>query len=96
MSFDMMKKPLFRVTSAEKSTFSPAESTSALPLAQEAEAGELKLEEAASGGLGRHLGLFSTTFLVYVRPPCLTDVANDKQNRPYHWHWHLLNSLFSR
>lgn len=62
-----MKKPFFRVTSAEKtSTFSPTESTTALPLGQEAEAGELKLDEATSGGLGRHLGLFSTTFLVYV------------------------------
>ena len=28
--------------------------------------GELSLEEDTSGGLGRHLGLFSTTFLMYV------------------------------
>ena len=27
--------------------------------------GELTLEEDAAGGLGRHLGLFSTTFLMY-------------------------------
>lgn len=29
-------------------------------------AGELALEESAAGGLGRHLGLFSTTFLMHV------------------------------
>jgi hypothetical protein len=28
--------------------------------------GELSFEETTSGGLGRHLGLFSTTFLMYV------------------------------
>jgi hypothetical protein len=28
--------------------------------------GELSLEEAANGGLGRHLGLFSTTFLMWA------------------------------
>lgn len=27
--------------------------------------GELTLEEDAAGGMGRHLGLFSTTFLMY-------------------------------
>jgi hypothetical protein len=26
--------------------------------------GELSLEESANGGMGRHLGLFSTTFLM--------------------------------
>jgi len=28
------------------------------------QAGELSLEEASEGGMGRHLGLFSTTFLM--------------------------------
>ncbi|EPE09823.1 high affinity methionine permease [Ophiostoma piceae UAMH 11346] len=32
-----------------------------------AEAGELTINEAANGGLGRHLGLFSTTFLIVGR-----------------------------
>lgn len=33
------------------------------------EPGELTFEEDTSGGLGRHLGLFSTTFLMYVPSP---------------------------
>lgn len=33
---------------------------------QPVQPGELTLDEAARGGLGRHLGLFSTTFLMYV------------------------------
>jgi len=33
---------------------------------KDAQAGELSLDETASGGLGRHLGVFSTTFLMYV------------------------------
>ena len=37
---------------------------------KDAQAGELSLDETASGGLGRHLGLFSTTFLMYVIQPC--------------------------
>lgn len=28
--------------------------------------GELRPDEVAAGGLGRHLGIFSTTFLMYV------------------------------
>lgn len=28
--------------------------------------GDLTLEQDTAGGLGRHLGLFSTTFLMYV------------------------------
>ncbi len=28
------------------------------------QAGELSLQEASEGGMGRHLGLFSTTFLM--------------------------------
>jgi hypothetical protein len=28
--------------------------------------GEMSFEQATAGGLGRHLGLFSTTFLMYV------------------------------
>jgi hypothetical protein len=31
---------------------------------KDAEAGELTLDETAAGGLGRHLGVFSTTFLM--------------------------------
>lgn len=31
------------------------------------QAGELHADEVAAGGLGRHLGLFSTTFLMYVK-----------------------------
>jgi hypothetical protein len=31
---------------------------------KDAEAGEQTLDENAAGGLGRHLGVFSTTFLV--------------------------------
>lgn len=34
---------------------------------QPLQAGELSLEEAAHGGMGRHLGLISTTFLMYVQ-----------------------------
>ena len=37
------------------------------PYAQSVQPGELTLEESANGGLGRHLGIVSTTFLVYVR-----------------------------
>jgi len=33
---------------------------------KDAQAGELTLDETASGGLGRHLGVFSTTFLMSV------------------------------
>jgi hypothetical protein len=43
-----------------------ASSTGFIP--KDAQAGELSLDETASGGLGRHLGLFSTTFLMYVLP----------------------------
>lgn len=32
---------------------------------KDVQAGELDLEESAAGGLGRHLGVFSTTFLMY-------------------------------
>lgn len=43
--------------------------------------GELSLEEDTSGGLGRHLGLFSTTFLMYVSSFvdiffCLKDICS--------------------
>lgn len=31
-----------------------------------AKAGELDFEQYTRGGLGRHLGVFSTTFLMYV------------------------------
>lgn len=31
--------------------------------------GNLNLEEDAAGGLGRHLGLFSATLLMFVHPP---------------------------
>ncbi|CAK7207470.1 hypothetical protein SEUCBS139899_010280 [Sporothrix eucalyptigena] len=37
------------------------------PVLQSAEAGELTLDESANGGMGRHLGLFSTTFLIVGR-----------------------------
>lgn len=37
------------------------------PVLESAEAGELTLDEAAHGGMGRHLGLFSTTFLIVGR-----------------------------
>jgi hypothetical protein len=36
-------------------------STSAF-IPKDAQAGELTLDETAAGGLGRHLGVFSTTF----------------------------------
>ncbi len=36
------------------------------------QAGELTLDEAAKGGLGRHLGLVSTTFLMCVVRPCVS------------------------
>ncbi len=35
---------------------------------QKLEAGELSLQEATNGGLGRHLGIVSTTFLMSVPP----------------------------
>lgn len=35
-----------------------------------AQPGELTLEEDTAGGMGRHLGLFSTTFLMYVTWLC--------------------------
>jgi hypothetical protein len=31
---------------------------------KDADAGELTLDETTAGGLGRHLGVFSTTFLM--------------------------------
>lgn len=34
--------------------------------ASEPKVGELRPGEAEAGGLGRHLGLFSTTFLMFV------------------------------
>lgn len=34
----------------------------------EPQVGELRPGEAEAGGLGRHLGLFSTTLLMYTRP----------------------------
>ena len=37
--------------------------------------GELALEEDAAGGLGRHLGLFSTTFLMQVRSKLAFDAC---------------------
>lgn len=43
-----------------------ASSTEFIP--KDAQAGELSLDETASGGLGRHLGVFSTTFLMYAIP----------------------------
>ncbi|KAI1413048.1 high affinity methionine permease [Hypoxylon sp. FL1857] len=65
----------------EKSTFWRSESPTAASVTQEGvsavdndatvkqdiQAGELTLEEAAHGGLGRHLGLVSTTFLIIGR-----------------------------
>lgn len=33
---------------------------------RDAEAGELTVDETTAGGLGRHLGVFSTTFLMYA------------------------------
>jgi hypothetical protein len=43
--------------------YSPADPHDAA-IPRDAQAGELTLDETAAGGLGRHLGLFSTTFLV--------------------------------
>lgn len=40
--------------------------TSDSSIPKDAEAGELTLDETAAGGLGRHLGVFSTTCLMYV------------------------------
>jgi len=37
---------------------------------KDAQAGELSLDETVAGGLGRHLGVFSTTFLMYVTKSC--------------------------
>jgi hypothetical protein len=34
-------------------------------------AGELKYAEYSKGGLGRHLGIISTSFLVYVHYPSI-------------------------
>lgn len=37
--------------------------------AQQRNVGELAFDEYTSGGLGRHLGVLSTTFLVYISWP---------------------------
>ncbi|CAK7236428.1 hypothetical protein SBRCBS47491_009633 [Sporothrix bragantina] len=50
------------VLSGESAEFSDQQ-----PVLQSAEAGELTLDESAHGGMGRHLGLFSTTFLIVGR-----------------------------
>ena len=62
-------------------TESPADetsgNTSALPHTEHTEKtefdvvqpGDLSLEQYTAGGLGRHLGLFSTTFLMFVVQP---------------------------
>lgn len=50
---------------------------------QTEDVGQLTFQEYTSGGLGRHLGIFSTTFLVYVAPSVnqrgrfLTDTGSD-------------------
>lgn len=47
-------------------TEEPENDTASSPefIPKDAQAGELTLDETASGGLGRHLGVFSTTFLM--------------------------------
>jgi hypothetical protein len=41
--------------------------------------GELNFDEYARGGLGRHLGLFSTTFLMCVHPSIASCAGTDHQ-----------------
>ncbi|KAF2101337.1 amino acid transporter [Rhizodiscina lignyota] len=67
MSFSKLSKLLVTETIVEKSERSSNSSVTALPLTDESEAGQLRLEESTAGGLGRHLGLFSTTFLIINR-----------------------------
>ena len=57
---------------------SPVNKSSETPLGEEAlhggpqvqDAGELNFEEYTRGGLGRHLGVFSTTFLMLASNEC--------------------------
>ena len=69
----LFRRPFFHRSSLSKSNGTQAESPSAAfgevpPDVLEAQIalqpGELSFSEASAGGLGRHLGLVSTTFLV--------------------------------
>ncbi len=53
-------------TKIEQSPSSTQEPVEFLAQQGGAQAGELEPDEVAVGGLGRHLGLFSTTFLMCV------------------------------
>ena len=52
------------INSYEKSPDNSEVDDSALRAVHEVHPGELSFEEDVAGGLGRHLGLFSTTFLM--------------------------------
>lgn len=55
----LTEKDVYTTEVAENDTSSLSD------IPKDAQAGELTLDETASGGLGRHLGVFSTTFLMY-------------------------------
>ena len=61
--------------------------------------GELSYAEVTAGGLGRHLGLFSTTFLMYVLSPRwrhavgVSGVDGFVQRRQDYWNRHFHHSL---
>jgi hypothetical protein len=58
--------------------------------------GELTFEEDTSGGLGRHLGVFSTTFLMQasLNPQYLTILQQLTivQSWTHHWLWNFLDT----
>jgi hypothetical protein len=65
MSFAKYVKPLMSVSASEDAKSPSSDSFGAQHESEDnAEAGELKFDESTQGGLGRHLGLFSTTFLM--------------------------------
>lgn len=55
-------------------------------------AGNLNFEEATAGGLGRHLGLFSTTFLMWVVIFSLGRILTNifGQHRKNYWNGYFL------
>jgi hypothetical protein len=60
--------------------------------------GELVPGEAEAGGLGRHLGLWSTTFLMYVllfsySSSWAQDRLTMTKYWTHHWDWYLLNAF---
>jgi hypothetical protein len=61
---DRFLKPQLREVYVKEIEDPSTDGESNISIPKNAQAGELDLEESAAGGLGRHLGVFSTTFLM--------------------------------